>query len=97
LLCCGADEIIERVSGINKGGIMESKYIKIDGQTYNLSDPESKRAAIRAWLKAKAREKLGTEAVPSEENPEPLPPLPDLNDALWRGEERPRQPETHTS
>ena len=67
---------------------MESKYIEIDGQTYNLGDPESKKAAIRAWLKAKAREKLGTQAVPSGENPEPLPRLPDLNEAQWRGEER---------
>jgi hypothetical protein len=69
---------------------METKYIEIDGQTYNLGDPESKKAAIRAWLKVKAREKLGGKDVPSAQNPEPQPRLPDLNDARWRGEERPR-------
>jgi hypothetical protein len=69
---------------------MDAKNIEIEGQTYNLNDPDEKRAAIRAWLKVKAREKLGGKDIPSAQNPEPQPRLPDLNDAQWRGEERPR-------
>jgi hypothetical protein len=36
---------------------MESKRIEIDGEVFDLSDPDGKRAAVRAWLKARTRER----------------------------------------
>jgi hypothetical protein len=50
---------------------MHGKSIEIDGVTFNLDDPDEKRAAVRAWLKAKSRERraqepLGNTAADSE-------------------------------
>jgi hypothetical protein len=36
---------------------MEDKRIEIDGEVFDLSDPDGKKAAVRAWLKAKSRER----------------------------------------
>jgi hypothetical protein len=36
---------------------MEGKSIEIGGEIFDLTDPAQKKAAIRAWLKAKAGEK----------------------------------------
>ena len=34
---------------------MDGRIIEIDGETFDLADPEDKKRAIRAWLKAKSR------------------------------------------
>ena len=34
---------------------MDGRIIEIDGETFDLGDPEDKKRAIRAWLKAKSR------------------------------------------
>ena len=36
---------------------MNGKSIEIGGKVFDLTDPEEKKAAIRAWLKAKAAQK----------------------------------------
>ena len=36
---------------------MNGKSIEIDGKVFDLTNPEEKKAAIRAWLKAKAAQK----------------------------------------
>ena len=36
---------------------MEGKRIEIDGVVFDLGDPDGKKAAVRAWLKAKSRER----------------------------------------
>ena len=36
---------------------MDEKLVEIDGQTFDLNDPEGKRAAIRAWLTAKSKQR----------------------------------------
>ncbi len=36
---------------------MEGDRIEIDGEVFDLTDPEGKKAAVRAWLKAKSRER----------------------------------------
>jgi hypothetical protein len=48
---------------------MEEKHIEIEGKTFDLNNPEEKRAAIRAWLKAKSKAegKLDPSKVPDEE------------------------------
>ncbi len=38
---------------------MDGKKVEIDGETFDLSDPEDKKRAIRAWLKARSRERMG--------------------------------------
>ncbi|MBC7248027.1 MAG: hypothetical protein H5T73_09645 [Actinobacteria bacterium] len=38
---------------------MEGKRVEIDGIVYNLEDPEQRKAAIRAWLVEKARDRSG--------------------------------------
>ncbi|RJP33304.1 MAG: hypothetical protein C4536_04345 [Actinobacteria bacterium] len=45
---------------------MDDKRIEIDGVTFNLEDPEEKRAAVRAWLEAKSRARSQTEAAADE-------------------------------
>jgi hypothetical protein len=41
---------------------MEDKFIEIDGDVFDLSDPEGKKGAVRAWLKVKSRERAAREA-----------------------------------
>jgi hypothetical protein len=54
---------------------MGEKSIEIGGETFDLSDPEQKKAAIRAWLKAKAREKKPDESpVPGGGSPDIFAP-----------------------
>jgi hypothetical protein len=36
---------------------MNGKSIEIGGKVFDLTNPEEKKAAIRAWLKAKAAQK----------------------------------------
>lgn len=48
---------------------MDDKHFEIDGETFDLSDPEDKKAAIRAWLKAKSREREAP--APPEEKTQP--------------------------
>lgn len=51
--------------------------IEIDGQAFDLGDPEQKKAAIRAWLRVKAREKNAMEPAtspPGSPNPPPETP-----------------------
>jgi hypothetical protein len=36
---------------------MDEKLVEINGQTFDLSDPEGKKAAVRAWLAAKSKER----------------------------------------
>ncbi len=36
---------------------MDGRWVEIDGETFDLDDPEDKKRAIRAWLKAKSRER----------------------------------------
>lgn len=57
---------------------MEGKRIEIDGIVYNLEDPEQRKAAVKAWLEAKARERSGEakdtcggEATPRDEEKNP--------------------------
>jgi hypothetical protein len=40
---------------------MEGKRVEIDGNVYDLEDPEQRKAAIRAWLAAQARDSSGDE------------------------------------
>ncbi|OFW59216.1 MAG: hypothetical protein A2W01_07750 [Candidatus Solincola sediminis] len=52
------------------GGTMVDNSIEIGGEIFDLADPEQKKAAIRAWLKAKAREKEATRsATPIPDDP----------------------------
>ena len=44
---------------------MNGKSIEIGGKVFDLTDPEEKRAAIRAWLKAKAAQKTPGENAAS--------------------------------
>jgi hypothetical protein len=51
---------------------MNSKSIEIGGKVFDLTDPEEKKAAIRAWLKVKAAQKTSGEkdaSLPEELNP----------------------------
>lgn len=34
---------------------MDDKTVEIEGRVYDLSDPQQKKEAVRAWLRAKAR------------------------------------------
>lgn len=36
---------------------MEGKYFRIGGKVYDLSNPEEKKEAVRAWLKSKQGKK----------------------------------------
>lgn len=40
---------------------MENKRIEIDGRSFDLDDPGDKKAAVRAWLRAKSRERNARE------------------------------------
>lgn len=52
---------------------MNGKSIKIGGKVFDLTDPEEKKAAIRAWLKAKAAQKKpGEKATPPPDKKNPL-------------------------
>jgi hypothetical protein len=56
---------------------MGENSIEIDGHVYDLGDPEQRRSAIRAWLKAKAREKgsaSSPDSCPAPRDPEPFAP-----------------------
>lgn len=53
-------------------GIMEGKRIEIDGIVYNLEDPEQRKAAVKVWLEAKARERKGEAKVAGEGKAAPL-------------------------
>ena len=51
---------------------MNGKSIEIGGKVFDLTDPEEKKAAIRAWLKAKAAQKTSGEKAaspPETQNP----------------------------
>lgn len=56
---------------------MNAKIVEIDGQTFNLGDPEEKKAAIQAWLKAKTKQRLTGIPQPIKlRDPELIPPAP---------------------
>ncbi|NPV60089.1 MAG: hypothetical protein HPY75_10540 [Actinobacteria bacterium] len=60
---------------------MGGRFVEIDGDTFDLDDPEDKKRAIRAWLKAKSRER-------SEENPAAAveaPPFGDKDESDLKG------------
>jgi hypothetical protein len=50
---------------------MEEKRIEIDGVVFDLGDPDGKKAAVRAWLKAKSRERSSQQQAetPGEDPP----------------------------
>ena len=64
---------------------MNGKSIKIGGKVFDLTDPDEKRAAIRAWLKAKAAQK-----TPGQEAASP----PDINNHLAGQIKDPTTPES---
>jgi hypothetical protein len=43
---------------------VDGKRLEIDGCVYDLEDPEERKAAVRAWLRSKSRERR---AAPSSE------------------------------
>ena len=40
---------------VTTAGLMDGEKVEIEGKVFDLGDPEEKKAAIRAWLKAKSR------------------------------------------
>jgi len=53
---------------------MNGKNIEIGGKVFDLTNPEEKKAAIRAWLKAKATQKTQNgEAASPKDAPSPQP------------------------
>jgi hypothetical protein len=56
---------------------MEEKSIEIGGEIFDLTDPAQKKAAIRAWLKAKAGEKKAESSpVSGDAHPDIFAPTP---------------------
>ena len=53
---------------------MEEKRIEIEGITFNLEDSEDKKAAVRAWLEMKSRERRAREAPGQNEAQSGPPP-----------------------
>jgi hypothetical protein len=55
---------------------MDDKSVEICGESFDLADPEQKKAAIRAWLKARAREKESSQSTIPDHDRNPLTQTP---------------------
>ena len=51
-------------------GHMDDKKVEIEGEAFDLGDPEAKKAAIRAWLAAKSKDRENP-SPPEEEHHSP--------------------------
>lgn len=60
---------------------MGGRFVEIDGDTFDLDDPEDKKLAIRAWLRARSRERSGEHPAGEGE----APPIDDTNEHDRRG------------
>lgn len=60
---------------------MGGRFVEIDGETFDLGDPEDKKRAIRAWLKARSRERGGERPAGEGE----APPIDDTSERDRRG------------
>jgi|GEM_PF-2884025 len=53
---------------------MDDKSVEICGKSFDLADPEQKKAAIRAWLKARVKE--SSQSTIPDDNRNPLTQTP---------------------
>lgn len=60
---------------------MGDRFVEIDGDTFDLNDPEDKKRAIRAWLKARSRERGGEHPAGEGE----APPVDEMSERDWKG------------
>jgi hypothetical protein len=49
---------------------MDDKKVEIEGEAFDLGDPEAKKAAIRAWLAAKSKERENASPEDKTQSPE---------------------------
>lgn len=55
---------------------MDDKSVEIGGKTFDLADPEQKKAAIRSWLKERTKAKRPAESSLSEGDTNLFVPMP---------------------